>query len=213
MCWTHRNTYAYHQQCWIKIKRLCYYITRPEKRFWQSKSSSLIETLKLHHIPDEVITLISSLYSDCDISILTDSFMTSSIRVHRCVLQSDTLSPLLFNLIINTLINTIKSERIECTGYFHQNCLGPKHWFQFADDTAIVTALASDNQHLCDVFLKWTSWADLTIKVSQCHTIGIRKNKTASEQLQPYITICKQRIPSFEQDKQDFYLLRKRLQL
>ena len=90
-------------------------------------------------------------------------------------------------------------------GYFYQNCLRPKHWFQFADDTTIVTALESDNQHLCNVFLKWTSWADLTIKVSKCHTFGIRKNKTASEQFQPYITIPKQRIPPVEQDKSFTY--------
>ena len=74
--------------------------------------------------------------------------MTSPIRVHRGVLQGDSLSaqgdnlsPLLFNLIINTLINTIKSEKIECMGYFYQDCLRLKYWFQFADDTAIVTAL------------------------------------------------------------------------
>ena len=86
--------------------------------------------------------------------------MTSSIRVQRVVLQGDGLSPILFNLI-NTLINTMKSEKIECMGYFYQNCFRPKHWFQFADDTAIVTTLDSDNQHLCNVFLKWTSWTDL----------------------------------------------------
>ena len=44
--------------------------------------------------------------------------------------------------------------------HFYQNCLRPKHWFQFAGDTAFVTALVSDNQHLCNVFL--TSWADWT---------------------------------------------------
>ena len=158
----------------------------------------LIETLKLHHITDNVITLMSSSYSNYDISILMESFMTSSIRVHRGVLQGDTLSSLLFNLIINTLINTIKSENIECMGYFYQNCFRPKHWFQFADDTAIVTALESDNQHLCDVFLKWTSWADLTIKVSKCHIFGSTKVHT---KVQSYITIGKQRIPPVEQYK------------
>ena len=69
----------------------------------------LIETLKPHHVPDDVITLILALFSDYDISTLTDSFMTSSIRVHRGVLQGDSLSSLLFNLVISTLINTIKS--------------------------------------------------------------------------------------------------------
>ena len=34
--------------------------------------------------------------------------MTSPIKVRTVVLQGDSLSPLLFNLIVNTLINTIK---------------------------------------------------------------------------------------------------------
>ena len=86
-------------------------------------------------------------------------------------------------------------------GYFFQNSVRLKHWFQFADDTAIVTALESDNQHLPNVLLKWTSWTDLSIKIkiSKCHKFGIRKNETASGQFQPYITICKQHILSVEQ--------------
>ena len=91
-------------------------------------------------------------------------------------------------------------------GYFQQNCLRSKHWFQFADDTVIVIVLESDNQHLCNICLKWTSWADLTIKVSKSLIFGVRKNKTASEQFQPYITIRKQHIPLVEQDKSFAYL-------
>ena len=56
------------------------------------------------------------------------------------------------------------------------------------------------SKHLCNVFLKWSSWADLIIKASKCHTFGIRKNKTANEQFQPYITILKQHILPVEQD-------------
>ena len=88
-------------------------------------------------------------------------------------------------------------------GHFYQNCL---RWFQFSDDTAIVTTFESYNQHICNVFLRRTSWADLTIKVSKFHTFGIKKNKPVSEQFQPYMTICKQRIPPVEQDKSFTYL-------
>ena len=38
-------------------------------------------------------------------------------------------------------------------GYFYQDFLKPKLWFQFADDTVIVTALGSDSQHLCNLFV------------------------------------------------------------
>ena len=75
---------------------------------------------------DNIITLITSLYTDYTISIITDTFMTSPIKVQRGVLQADSLLPLLFDLIVNTLINTIKSEKVECMGYVYNWCIVTK---------------------------------------------------------------------------------------
>ena len=47
----------------------------------------------------------------------------------------------------------------------------------FADDTVTVTALEKDNQLLCNVFNKWTTWTDLIICVDKCHMFGIKKQK------------------------------------
>ena len=47
----------------------------------------LVETLKIHHVPDNIVTLITSLCTDYTISIITDNFMTSPIKVQRGVLQ------------------------------------------------------------------------------------------------------------------------------
>ena len=124
------------------------------------------------------------------VSIYTDKFTTNPIAVNRGVLQGDSLSPLLFNLIVNTLIPTIKNKKIECLCYLYHEALRPKHWFQFADDTAIVTALEQDNQLLCNAFTKWSSWADLRIRVKKSHTLfGINKSSTASVQYQSSIVI------------------------
>ena len=51
-------------------------------------------------------------------------------------------------MCVNTLINTIEDKRIKGMGYIAEKILSPRHWFQFADDTAIVTALEEDNQGL-----------------------------------------------------------------
>ena len=67
--------------------------------------------LKIDHVPDNIITLVTFLYTDYTISIITGTFMISPIKVQRIVLQGDSLSSLLLNLIVNTLINTIKSEK------------------------------------------------------------------------------------------------------
>ena len=118
--------------------------------------------------------LVRSLYDGFKISVAGDGYVTNPTRVDRGVLQGDSLSPLLFNMCVNTLINTIEDKRIKCMGYIAEKILSPRHWFQFADDTAIVTALEEDNQRLLNLFTKWSSWADLEIRVDKCHSFGVK---------------------------------------
>ena len=69
-----------------------------------------------------------------------------------------------------------------------------------------MTALEKDNRLLCNVFIKWTTWADLIIRVHKCHMFGIKKTKTKSDQFQPFITIRNERIPPIENGKGFTYL-------
>ena len=147
-----------------------------------------------------------SLYTDYQVTVATDNLVTSPIVVHHGVLHEDSLSPLLFNLVINTLIATIKQDKLNCMGYVYDYALAPKHWMQFADDTALVTALESDNQYLCNAFVKWSTWAGLVIKVSKCHVFGMKKVKTDITQCKPYITISKVPIPPVELNENFTYL-------
>ena len=72
------------------------------------------------------------------ISVAIDNYLTSPINDRRRVLQGDSLSPLLFNLIANTLITTIKEEKLKCMSYVYDGGTQPKHWMPFANDTTIV---------------------------------------------------------------------------
>ena len=128
-----------------------------ENTFGEVDHELITYVLKFHHVPDHIIQLIQSLYTDYRISIPADKYLTLSINVEKGVLQGDSLSPLHFNLVTNTLINTIKQEKLNCIGYIYDGCIPPKHWLHFADDTAIATALESDNQHLVNAFTKWSS--------------------------------------------------------
>ena len=112
--------------------------------------------------------LVHSLYDGFKIIVAGDGYVTNPTRVDRGVLHGDSLSPLLFNMCVNTLIKTIEDERIKCMGYVAEKTLSPRHWFQFVDDTAVVTALEEDNQRLLNLFTKCSSWADLEIRVDKC---------------------------------------------
>ena len=144
--------------------------------------------------------LVCSLYDGLKISVAGDGYVTNPIRVDRGVLQGDSLSPLLFNMCVNTLIKTIEDKRIKCMEYVAKKTLSPRHWFQFADDTAIITVLDEDNQRLLNLFTKWSSWADLEIWVDKCHSFGVKKF------LQPNLTINGEEIPPIKNRESFEYL-------
>ena len=71
---------------------------------------NLIESvLKYYHIPDDVISIITSLYSDFHITILTNSFPSDHIIIGKGVLQGDCFTPLIFNIVMNTFIQYIRN--------------------------------------------------------------------------------------------------------
>ena len=129
-----------------------------------------------------------SLYTDFKTSILTNEFRTPFISVGRGVLQGDCLSPLLFNLCFNTFLQHTKSEKYRQFG-FSLKVLNPIHWFQFADDAAVISGQESENQHLINRFIIWCNWSNMIIRVDKCSTFGIRKLCTKSVPYLPKLLI------------------------
>ena len=103
------------------------------------------------------------MYKDFHISVGTKRFITDRIKVERGVLQGDCLSPLLFNMCFNTLIQTIRQKKINCLGYVFDHTLQSHQWFQFADDTAIATSSCQDNQYPPNLFTNWAIWCTFQI--------------------------------------------------
>ena len=96
--------------------------------FGEVHHSLLNKVLEYHHVPIEVKSLMQNMYKDFHISMGTKCFITGRIKVERGVLQGD------------CLIQTIKQKKINCLGYVFDYTLQLRHWFQFADDTAIATS-------------------------------------------------------------------------
>lgn len=71
-------------------------------------------------------------------------------------------------------------EKIKLIGYSYCNILQPRHWFLFANGTAITTATVEGNKALLNVFTKWYRLAKFKVRVSKFLTFGIKKTgKTA----------------------------------
>ena len=172
---------------------------------------NLIPTiLSYHHIPDNIQLLISSLYTDFNTSIITSHNNTPAIPVGRGVLQGDCLSPLLFNLCFNTFTQYIKAEKYKQLGFSphdqNDRMFQPVHWFQFADDAAVITSNEKENQLLLNFFTRWCQWAYMIIRVDKCITFGIKKFSSRSLQYQPKLFINNKPIPSVSNGNSFKYL-------
>ena len=161
--------------------------------------------LRYHQIPDHIQLLSCSLHSNFQASIITNCCQTPFIKVGRCVLQGDCLSPLTFNLCFNTCIRYISDEKFKQFG-FSTSSLLPIHWVQCADDAAVITGLENENQILLNHFTRWCTWANMIIRVDKCSTFGIRKSSTASMQYLPKLFINQVTVPTVDIGKSFKYL-------
>ena len=94
-----------------KNKKRDIYVTLLDLKnaFGEVHHSLIRFSLKHHHLPDEVIDLIMMQYTDFHLSVSASgsSLATGPIHVQRGVLQGDTLSPLLFNIVFDSLMLTL----------------------------------------------------------------------------------------------------------
>ena len=166
--------------------------------------------LNHHHVPPTIQTLVSNLYDNFQTSIITDNFISPAIPVGRGVLQGDCLSPLLFNMCFNTFIQFIKQDKYKQLGFSSHDptdrLFKPIHWFQFADDAAVVTTDERENQLLLNCFNKWCQWANMIIRVDKCITFGIKKFSSRSLQFQPKLFINTRLLPVVKNGESFKYL-------
>ena len=71
--------------------------------------------------------------------------------------------------------------------------MSPHHWFQFGNDSALVTSTEEASQLLLNAFTNWCTWSLLIIKVV---TFGIKKYGSKSIQFKPHLQTNNELIPS-----------------
>ena len=147
-----------------------------------------------------------SLYKVLVTTVITDSYTTSFLRIERGVLQGDCLSPFIFNLLINTIIQYVCQERFSQLGYALSKLLRPIHWFQFADDAAIATGQEYETQVLLNAFIAWCTWSSMIIRVDKCHTFGMAKKETLSVKTYPKLFVNNEQIPTLKNNESFHYL-------
>ena len=151
---------------------------------YSSVHHSLIDfALHHYHAPSQFCNVVASLYSGLSARVSTDAWTTPSFPFNIGVYQGDPLSGVIFNTVINTLVDTLNLKKN--LGY----CLSPSHQvnlLQYADDTCIIASSPAAAQSLLDSTSEWLQLSDMKAKVSKCHYLH---NKSSSGTLtNPHLT-------------------------
>ena len=152
---------------------------------------SLIQfALRHYHAPQKFQSIVASLYSNLSASIKTNEWATSCIPLEIGVYQGDPLSVVIFNTVMNTMVDTLKLQTD--LGYV----LDTNHsinLLQYADDTCVIAESTAACQCLLDTVDRWLAWSGMRAKVSKCHSLALQ-GSTGSP-IDPGVHISGQHIP------------------
>jgi len=168
--------------------------------FGEVQHKLMQSSLKLHHVPDSISSLIMNIYSHATIQVTTPSGSTIPIRVERGVLQGDPCFPLLFNICFNSLMKVIEKQKYQQLGYIWgaENNLTSRAWMQFADDAPIIAKDPEGMQTPINVAVAWCKWAEMLLRIDKCLTYGMHKTSGTYIQFKPTQFINHTLIPAVE---------------
>ena len=137
---------------------------------------SVFKALQEKGVPRHVITLVKDLYSGASTQIRTPVGKTRQIQINAGVKQVCPLSPILLNLVLDSLI-----WQLQATGYYGIGTGGnhlPLNSMPFANDLILLSNDAwqiNELMKICEIFFDSKS---LRINAKRCHSKGRTRRKS-----------------------------------
>ena len=147
-------------------------------------------TLQHYHAPPQFLEIIQSFYSNLSAKVNSNSWSTPLIPLKIGVYQGDPLSVVIFNTVINTMVEVIKTR--PDLGY-HITNRHSVNLLQYADDMCLIANSPSSCQQLLHLVDRWLSWSGMKAKVAKCHSLAIKAS--VSKLVDPHLSIDGQHIP------------------
>ena len=134
---------------------------------------SLIQfSLRHYQAPPQFLSILQSLYSGLNAKVITPDWETPLVSLEKGVYQGDPLSVVIFNTVMNTLVDTITS-RINL-GYQFSGSSRKVNILQYADDTCLVANSPASCQALLNEVSQWLQWSGMAPKVPKCQCISLQ---------------------------------------
>ena len=132
-------------------------------------------TLQRNGVPSSICDYVENLYSRLQGQIKGPEWLSTPFDFKRGVFQGDPLSPIIFLMVFNSIIQHLKSME-DRYGY---DLDGSKYiTLPFADDFCLITSNKRHHQKIMDEIHDITKAMNLTLKPVKCKSISIRSGKS-----------------------------------
>ena len=130
--------------------------------------------LRRFGVPTWVQQYVNNFYGSVHTKLHCKVWTTDYVQVTRGVLQGDTLSPLLFLLVMQVALDGLEST---CPNYGYTTAAGEQRHFLkcFADDLTIITKSPKQLQLAVDKLQQIVEWLGMEIKPSKCRSFAMTK--------------------------------------
>ena len=167
--------------CWVDLANA-----------YGSVHHSLIQfSLTHYHAPSKLYNLVKALYTGLAARVTSTSWSTPLIPIQLGVYQGDPLSVVIFNTVINTLVDTLQTRRD--LGYRYSQRQLPINLLQYADDTCLIGNSPVSCQHLLDMTAVWLQWSGMRAKITKCAALGLQGS--SGKKIDPRLFLNSQQIP------------------
>jgi hypothetical protein len=146
-----------------------------KKAFDRVRLADVIDCLREKEVPGQIVRTIKELNTDTIAQIKSNNQISSPITITKGVRQGDSLSSMLFNLIIDKIISNLPQE----LGYRTWN--NPIHTLCYADD-AVLTADSEDNlQTVLPQFNQMAESLNMEISLGKTKSLTISRHHIKCE--------------------------------
>ena len=144
-----------------------------EDAFGSVQHNIISHALLRYNIPPAVHDYILDLYGKLQGTVVTKSWTSETFSFKKGVFQGDPLSPIIFLIVFNPLLEKLKLE--SKFGYDIQNT---KYLSTpFADDFNLLTTNKKTHQRIINNICSWTKSMGLKLKAKKCKSLSIVSGK------------------------------------
>ena len=153
---------------------------------------SLIDfSLRHYHAPPQFLAAVQALYTGLHAKVITAEWETPVISLQKGVYQGDPLSVVIFNTVMNTLLDTVSLRND--LGYRFSNSRRQVNILQYADDTCLIANSPASCQYLLDTTSNWLQWSGMSAKIPKCQCLSLQGS--SGKLADPHLTLDGMPIP------------------